>query len=223
MCTSCVQPYTRGVSDAGGECAEPRRRNAQRTRDRLVVVAGRHFAQHGYDGASVRAIAADAGVAPNLITRYFGGKAGLFAAATTLDLDVPSVLTGPVSGLGALIAGNVVRRWESVDAADPLLMMLRSAGTSRAAAHALGDFFAVQAAQPLTEYLVRVGGWTREAAEDRVVAVQSLILGVVVSRYVLPGGRLAEADAGAMTAWFGDQIQRILDGPAPPPLSGPAG
>lgn len=206
------------MSDAEGGCAEPRRRDARRTRDRLVVVAGRHFAQYGYDGASVRAIAADAGVAPNLITRYFGGKAGLFAAATTLDLDVPSVLTGPIGRLGTLIARNVVRRWESADAADPLLMMLRSAGTSVAAAEALGDFFAVQAAKPLTDYLVRVGGWDAGAAADRVVAVQSQILGVVVTRYVLPRGRLAEATAEAVTAWLGDQIQRVLDGPAPPPL-----
>lgn len=206
------------MSDAEGGCAEPRRRDARRTRDRLVVVAGRHFAQHGYDGASVRAIAADAGVAPNLITRYFGGKAGLFAAATSLDIDVRGVLTGPIGALGPLIARNVVRRWESVDAADPLLMMLRSAGTSTAAAEALADFFAVQAAQPLAEYLVRAGGWSPEAAADRVVAVQSLILGVIVGRYVLPRGRLAEAGAEALIPWFGDQIQRILDGPAPPPL-----
>jgi AcrR family transcriptional regulator len=213
-----VQTYTRGVSNAGGDCAEPRRRDARRTRDRLVVVAGRHFAQHGYDGASVRAIAADAGVAPNLITRYFGGKAGLFAAATSLDIDVRGVLAGPVERLGAVIARNVVRRWESADAADPLLMMLRSAGTSSSAAAALGDFFAVQAAQPLTDYLVRSGGWTPEAAADRVVAVQALIMGVVVSRYVMPRGRLAEAGADALTAWLGDQLQRVLDGPAPPPL-----
>jgi AcrR family transcriptional regulator len=214
-----VRAYTCGVSNAGGDRTEPRRRNARRTRDRLIVVAGRHFAQHGYDGASVRAIASDAGVAPNLITRYFGGKSGLFAAATTVDLDVPGLLTGPVDRLGALIAGNVVRRWESVDDADPLLMMLRSAGTSAAAAEALGDFFAAQAAQPLTAHLVRVGGWSPEEAADRVVAVQALILGVVVSRYVMPRGRLAEAGAAAVTAWLGDQLQRILDGPAPPPLA----
>jgi AcrR family transcriptional regulator len=211
------------VSNAGGDCTEPRRRDARRTRDRLVVVAGRHFAQHGYDGASVRAIAADAGVAPNLITRYFGGKAGLFEAATALDVDVPSVLTGPVSDLGRRIAANVVRRWERVDAADPLLMMLRSAGTSPAAAQALGDFFTEQAARPLASHLVRTEGCSPEAAADRVAAVQALILGVVVSRYVMPRGRLAEAGAEAFAAWLGDAIQRILDGPAPPPLTTPAG
>ena len=213
-----MRTYTHGVSDAAGDCAEPRRRDARRTRDRLVVVAGRHFAQHGYDGASVRAIAADAGVAPNLITRYFGGKAGLFTAATALDIDVRAVLTGPIAGLGPRVASNVVRRWERADAADPLLMMLRSAGTSAAAAAALGDFFAVQAAQPLAEYLVRAGGRSAGEAADTVVAVQSLILGVLVSRYVMPRGRLAEAGAEALTAWLGDQLQRILDGPAPPPL-----
>ena len=210
------------MSDAEGGCAEPRRRDARRTRDRLVVVAGRHFAQHGYDGASVRAIAADAGVAPNLITRYFGGKAGLFEAATALDIDVPSVLTGPDSELGGRIAGNVVRRWENVDAADPLLMMLRSAGTSPAAAQALGDFFTEQAARPLIGHLARTPDCSPEAAADRVAAIQALILGVVVSRYVMPRGRLAEARAEAVVAWLADAVQRILDGPAPPPLTAPA-
>src|SRR5690349_22622878 len=111
-----------------------RRRNAHRTRQRLVEVAGRHFAEYGYDGTSVRAIAAEAGVAANLITRYFGGKAGLFAAATTIDLQVRAILPGPPAALGDRIARGAIQRWESADAADPLLMMLRSAGTSPSAA-----------------------------------------------------------------------------------------
>ena len=48
---------------------EPRRRDAHRTRQRLIEVAGRHFAEHGYDGTSVHAVAREAGVAANLITR----------------------------------------------------------------------------------------------------------------------------------------------------------
>jgi AcrR family transcriptional regulator len=213
---------SRDDAEAPDPAAQPRRRDAARTRDRLVVVAGRHFAQHGYDGTSVRAVAADAGVAANLITRYFGGKAGLFEAATTVDLDVPNALTGPDSGLGGRIAANVMRRWENVDAADPLLMMLRSAGSSAEAAQALTDFFAEQAARPLREHLARALGCSREAADDRVAAVQALIMGVVTSRYVMPRGPLAEASAEAVTAWLGDQLQRLLDGPPPPRLS-PAG
>ena len=87
-------------------------------------------------------------MAPNLVTRYFGGKAEMFAAATTVDLQVPAVLPGPLSELGARIARGVVERWEAADSADPLLMMLRSAGSSPTVAEALGTFFATQASQP---------------------------------------------------------------------------
>src|SRR5215472_12344463 len=99
-----------------------RRRDARRTRQRLMEVAGRHFAEHGYDGTSVRAVATEAGVAANLITRYFGGKAGLFAAATTIDLHARGAFAGPPQALGDRIARRVVQRWESAAAADPLLM-----------------------------------------------------------------------------------------------------
>jgi AcrR family transcriptional regulator len=207
------------VADAEHHRATPRRRDARRTRERILVVAGRHFAQYGYDGTSVRAVAADAGIAPNLITRYFGGKAGLFAAATELRLDVPAVLPGPPDTLGARIAARVVQRWENAEAGDPLLMMLRSAGTSPAAARALADFFAEQAARPLCRHLAESAGCSTEAAANRVAAVQALILGVVTSRYVMPGGPLAEADASCLTAWLGDQLQRLLAGPPPPPLT----
>jgi AcrR family transcriptional regulator len=188
-----------------------------------VVVAGRHFAQHGYDGTSVRAVAADAGVAANLITRYFGGKAGLFAAASAVNLDVAATVRGGLSDLGARIARNVVRRWEDADAADPLLMLLRSAGTSDTAARALEGFFAAQAARPLTEHLTRTLDWPAEATADRVAAVQALILGVVTSRYVMPRGALAEASPESVTAWLGDQLQRLFDGPPPPHLAPPIG
>ena len=195
-----------------------RRRDAARTRQRLLDVAGRHFAAHGYDGTSVRAIAAEAGVAPNLITRYFGGKAELFAAATTVDLRVPAVLAGEPHELGARIAARVVQRWESADAADPLLMMMRSAGSSPSVAQALGTFFAVQASRPLAEHLTAVHGCTPEDAWSRAMSVGALIMGVVTGRYVMPSGPLAAADRASLTAWLADRLQRVLDGPPAPPL-----
>ena len=60
----------------------PRRRRSQDEVRRLLLdAARRHFADDGYAGASVRAIAADAGVARQLVTNHFGSKAGLFEAA----------------------------------------------------------------------------------------------------------------------------------------------
>lgn len=198
-----------------------RPRDARRTRERLLDVAGRHFAEHGYDGTSVRAVATEAGVAANLITRYFGGKAGLFAAATTIDLQARALLPGPPQALGDRIARGVVQRWESADTADPLLMMLRSAGTSPSAAEALAKFFATQASAPLAEHLTTTLGCTAHDAADRASAVGALILGVVTSRYIMRTGPLADADRASLTTWLGDRLQRLLSDPPPPPLTPP--
>jgi AcrR family transcriptional regulator len=202
---------------------ERRPRDARLTRQRLLDVAGRHFAEHGYDGTSVRAVATEAGVAANLITRYFGGKAGLFAAATTIDLQARSNLPGPPQALGNRIARGVVRRWESADTADPLLMMLRSAGTSPSAAQALAKFFATQASGPLAEHLTATLGCTAHDAADLASAVGALILGVVTSRYIMRTGPLADADRACLTTWLGDRLQRLLDDPPSPPLTPPSG
>jgi AcrR family transcriptional regulator len=47
------------------------------TREKLVTAAGNLFALHGYQGVSVRAIAAAAGVNWSLVGYYFRGKEGL--------------------------------------------------------------------------------------------------------------------------------------------------
>lgn len=189
------------------------------TKERILTVARAAFARHGFDGATVRAIAAEADVSPNLITRYFGGKGGLFRAATDIDLDVPDVLPGEFPALGRRIAAKVVSRWEHAGAEDPLLMMLRSAGTSDEAAGELGDFFLEQAARPLAAHLVAELGCTDAQAYDRVAGVGALIMGVVMSRYVMRTGPLAAAGPGRLTLWLGDRIQRLIDGAAPPPLA----
>ena len=163
-------------------------------------------------------MAAEAGVAANLITRYFGGKAGLFAAATSIDLQVRAVLPGPREELGRRIAQRVVERWESVDEADPLLMMLRSAGTSEEAAAGLADFFAVQAGAPMTGHLVTELGHSPEDAAAITASIAALLMGVITSRYVMRAQPLAGAERGPLTAWLADRLQRLLDGPPPPPL-----
>ena len=191
---------------------DARPRDAARTRQRITSTAETHFAQLGFDRTTVRAIAADAGVSPNLITRYFGGKQGLFAAVTEVDLRIVEVLPGPRAGLGARIAAHVVRRWEGRPGQDPLLTMLRSAMTDPAAAERMSDYFRRQAAAPLAEHL------GTPDAHERAAAVSSMIMGTVVQRYALASGPLADADADAVTAWLGHTLTRLLSGPVVPAL-----
>jgi AcrR family transcriptional regulator len=61
--------------------ATGRHRQAEATRARVVAAATRMFLEHGYAGATIPAIAAEAGVALQTVYRTAPGKAGLLAAA----------------------------------------------------------------------------------------------------------------------------------------------
>src|SRR5437764_1794594 len=65
--------------------SEPRRKrgrervyDAQRTREAILGAAEAVFAEHGFDGTSVDAIAAEAGYNKSLLFQYFGDKLGLY-------------------------------------------------------------------------------------------------------------------------------------------------
>jgi TetR/AcrR family transcriptional regulator len=53
----------------------------QARQQRIVQVAMRHFAEHGYEDVRIEEVAAAAGVAKGAVFGYFGSKAGLFLAA----------------------------------------------------------------------------------------------------------------------------------------------
>ena len=55
-----------------------RERNPERSRERLLDAALGEFADHGYAGARVEAIARRAGLNKQLISHHFGGKRGLY-------------------------------------------------------------------------------------------------------------------------------------------------
>jgi AcrR family transcriptional regulator len=59
--------------------SEPRTRDAAKTRAAILRAAAILFVEQGYQRTTVRAIAAEAGCNPALISRYFGGKASLYA------------------------------------------------------------------------------------------------------------------------------------------------
>ena len=76
------------------------------TRVALVAAATRVFAHYGYDGASSRALAAEAGVNQALISYHFGGKRGLYLAvferiAATISERIGPALADVRRGLDA--------------------------------------------------------------------------------------------------------------------------
>jgi len=63
-----------------------RRPGETHTRQAILSAARARFAEQGYDGATVRAIARDADVDPALVLHFFGSKRVLFTAATSWPL-----------------------------------------------------------------------------------------------------------------------------------------
>jgi TetR/AcrR family transcriptional regulator, regulator of autoinduction and epiphytic fitness len=93
-----------GTGDTEGTTARsyrsPRREaQARQTRARIVAVAARRFLAHGYSGTTMRAVAADAGVALPTVELAFGTKARLLKAvidvATAGDDEHVAMLDRP--------------------------------------------------------------------------------------------------------------------------------
>jgi len=60
--------------------SETKKQRGEKTREAILAAAEAEFADHGFDGARVDAIAERSGFNKNLIFRYFGEKLGLYAA-----------------------------------------------------------------------------------------------------------------------------------------------
>ena len=204
------------------EIPEVHSRDSAATRARILSAAKTQFASVGFDRTTVRAVAHDANVSPNLITRYFGGKDGLFRAATELDMRVADALQGPRETVGKRIAAHVVARWESSKGSDPMLTMLRAAMTDAGEATRMAEFFKRQASEPIARYLgVTDGGVTDGGVTDsgeRAAAISVFIMGTVAQRYVLKAGPVAAATPERLTAWLGAYLQQIVDAVTIPPL-----
>jgi len=80
MPPSSSRPAARRAKPQRSPAPEERRRDAERSRARLLEAALDEFAAKGYAGARVNDIAERARLNRQLITYYFGGKRGLYRA-----------------------------------------------------------------------------------------------------------------------------------------------
>jgi AcrR family transcriptional regulator len=109
---------------------------------RVLAAARRQFSEYGYDGATIRGIAAAAGVDPALVTRYFTSKELLFREATVMEPGEPAAGTAGEDLVESLLAQIGAKLdTEPVEA----LAMLRSLLTRRGAAALNGPIFRLPA------------------------------------------------------------------------------
>ncbi|MFJ3962667.1 TetR family transcriptional regulator [Streptomyces sp. NPDC090036] len=155
------------------------RRTSDTTKTAILRAARERFAAQGYERTTIRAVAADAGIDPSMVMRYFGSKEQLFDAALTVDLRLPDLGAVPAEELPAALMRHFVERWEGDPADDALLVLLRSAVTNERAAARMREVFAAQVAPALAAAV----GSERAGAVAGLVAAQ--LLGLALSRYLL--------------------------------------
>lgn len=187
-----------------------RPRGESGSRDRIVAAALHEFGEHGYEGATIRAIAARAEVDAALVHHYFGTKADLFAEVVGFpirpDVDVPAILRGPRDEVGERIVRYILEAFEHPDVRKRGVTLLRTAIGSRMATPLVAGFLS-------RELLPRVAEVVEEPdREVRAALVASQIIGMLVIRYVVRLPALAGASIDELAERIGPTLQRYLFG-----------
>jgi AcrR family transcriptional regulator len=187
-----------------------RRPGTSHSREEILGAARERFAAHGYEAATMRAIAADAGVDPALLSYFFGSKEGLFAAAMALPVTpadaLAHALEGGLDGLGERFVATVLALFDEEANRIPLLGLLRSAAAHEGSATALREFLHAEMMGRLVPLL------EGEQRELRATLVGAQMVGLVIQRYLLALEPLASAPAADVVAWVGPTLQRYVQG-----------
>jgi AcrR family transcriptional regulator len=172
------------------------------TRAAILRAARERFAADGYERATIRAIAADAGIDPAMVMRYYGSKDKLFAAAAEFDLRLPDLTTVARTRLGETVVGHFLDRWEGDET---MLALLRAAVTNEGAAEKMRAVFATQVGPAA----VRLGH-TPAQARIRAGLVATQMLGLALCRYALRLPPVVAMSRRDVITWLGPTIQRYL-------------
>lgn len=170
-----------GPRDGSGDGADalgvggPRSEGTRRT---ILHAAREIFAAKGYEHTTIRAVAAAAGIDASMVMRYFGSKAGLFAAAATVNLAALDLAAIPPRERGERLVRHFVSNWEDNLSQESSVFLMRTAVTDPTVASQLQETFNRQILGPVTT----LGG---QDAASRSALIGTQLLGLALCRYIL--------------------------------------
>jgi AcrR family transcriptional regulator len=178
------------------------------TREGILASARREFAAGGFERATIRRIAAGAGVDPALVHHYFGTKDELLIEAIRLPV-LPDVMLERMTREDPGRVGEAVARlffsvWEQPESRPILLGLLRSAMTHERAAEMLRDTVTRLLLVPVAEVL------EGERSELRAGLAATQLIGLALARYVVGIRPIAEASVDDLVTAVAPTIQRYL-------------
>jgi AcrR family transcriptional regulator len=175
------------------------------TRRAIVEAARKVFAEHGYERATIRAIAAAAGVDPALVHHHFGAKQELFVAAHDLPIS-PATIEAVLAGDEGTLGERLVRAYltAAISERTPLEALVRSAVSNPTARDMLREFFENEI---LHRFADRVA---RPDARMRMALAGSQLIGLFMMRRILELDPIRTADVEDLVAAVAPTLDRYL-------------
>jgi AcrR family transcriptional regulator len=172
--------------------------------------ARRSFAEDGWAGTSMRAIAREVGVDPALVHYYFASKEALLDAVTTppqawLD-SIQTTASAPLRERGEAIVVNVIWTWAQPELRDALTSILLTAAHEPRTREKLRTLISASLLPAVA---------TRIEADERMMRaslIASQVLGLVMLRYVWQIEPLASLPDDDLVAFVAPTVQRYLSG-----------
>lgn len=188
-----------------------RRTGGTASRSQILRAARKLFAEHGFEGTSLRQVAREAGVDPAMIHHFFQGKDELFAQCVELPADPAQVLAGvdshdPANRAEAIVRA-ALRLWES-PAQHSLVAFIRGTLGSRAKTAMLREMVTRTI---LSKIMEGVPG-TAEDIRMRSNLVASQMVGLFLVRYVIRLEPLASATEDDVIKLVAPNVQHYLTG-----------
>lgn len=191
-----------------------RRPGHQHTREAILAAAREAFAEKGFDRASVRQIAAGAGVDPALVHHYFGTKDQLFLDALSAPIDpgkiIDGALAGPGNGMGERLLRTMLGVWDS-PTGGAALAMLRSAVANEVIAKMLRDLIL----QRIFKRVAKALDLDPAEAALRMNLVATQISGLIMVRYIIKMDPIASTPVETIVRLVAPTVQRYLTEPLP--------
>ncbi|MBA0046257.1 TetR family transcriptional regulator [Mycobacterium sp. NPDC050853] len=185
-----------------------RRRGEAVSREHVLDIAKRSFAERGYEKTTMRGIARDAGIDPSMVVYLFGSKDELFRQSIRLMIDPNELVLAIRNGEGTIgerFVNAYLSMWEQAGTVDTMLAILQSATTNDDAHHAFREFMQNYVLAALSEEL----GGGPEVRTRFALAATSMV-GTALLRYALKIDPLVALTREQMVAVLAPTVDRYL-------------
>ena len=187
-------------------------------RDAVLDAARAAFHARGYARTSMKAVAAAAGVAPDVVGKYYQSKDKLFAAAIKLPFDpansIPTLVAPGLDGMGERLTRLTMETLGDPETRSDLVALARMGASGGKAGAGLKSFVE----QDIVDRLAGVIGVPD--ARLRANLITSYLLGVAINRYVVKLDPIASLSEDEVVRLVAPTIQDWLTPTRPLPGTG---